>query len=752
MVDKQQPRPRYALLLREARVRLLLTQEQLAARSGVSVRTIRNFEAGRIPFPRAASVRSLADALALTGDERLAFEAAALSGESVADGHTVPRQLPAAPRSFVGRTEEFAALDKILLAAGGGSVVISAIGGVGGVGKTALAVHWAQRNAHLFPDGQLFLNLRGFQPASEPMQPAAALHTLLDGMGVDPKAIPSDVDARVGLYRTLSADRRMLVVLDDAQDSGQVAPLLPSGPTCAVLVTSRRALGGLAANHGAHSLRLDILPDAEARALLLERLGHERLDAEAAATAALLRHCGGLPLALNIVAARAVSSTTTLAALAAELDEATDRLDALDAGEINANLRAVFATSYDALDADAAALFGLLGLVPGPDIGALGAAALIAEPVARARKLLRELEDAHLVSQPDPGRYRVHDLLRLYAAEHVDEDIGRAALARLVECYAQAALVASEHLRPHGQSGALDSAKPDWFDPPSFEDLPTALAWFDTEQQCLLATLRLADARGWSEPAWRLAWAQECFYYWRGRLHEHLTVWSIGLTAATRLANPALLALAHRGLGVAYSRGDHPDEGLEHLSEAIRLAEEVDDARLQARTYRSMAWTWARLGDLDHALDNATQAVRLYERLDDPAALAAAMNAEGWYAALLGRYEQARRRCTAALALAREHNHYSLEGGTLDSLGYVAHHTGDQAQAVAYYRQSLKVYQALGTTYGEANTLSRLGDAHAGLGEHEQAREVWQRAVELYTDQRRTTEAADVASKLAALT
>src|SRR4051794_20421113 len=323
-------------LLRYFRLRAGLTQEALAERSGVSVSTIRGLETGKRHNPQLSSLQRLAGALALAPGDRddlLAVSAGAAATPAPAGRWSpLPRQLPAAPRGFTGRGGDLAALGQALEAAGQATVVITAVAGMGGVGKTWLATQWARQNVDRFPDGQLFVDLRGFAPDARPVEPTRALRGFLDALGVPPTAVPADPDAQAALYRSLVADRRMLVILDNARDTAQVAPLLPGGPGCAVIVTSRDRMAGLVAAHGTTPVALDVLDDGDARALLSARLGEQRLAAEPEAVAELLARCSGLPLALAVVAARArLRPDTPLATLAVELRDANARLGALDA-------------------------------------------------------------------------------------------------------------------------------------------------------------------------------------------------------------------------------------------------------------------------------------------------------------------------------------------------------------------------------------------------------------------------------------
>ncbi|MFZ0754213.1 MAG: helix-turn-helix domain-containing protein, partial [Trebonia sp.] len=380
------------LWLRGQRIAAGLTQEDLAERSGVSVRTIADMERGRTRRPYPSSVRALIRALGLpeaTGTELVAryrapgdeptlaalpaaaaLPTAAETAEVPAEP-AVPRQLPTAVPYFAGRTSELRLLDAMLSDAGRGStgVVISAIGGTAGVGKTALALNWAHRVAPNFPDGQLYANLRGFDPAGSPAEPADVLRGFLDAFQVHPERFPATTEGLAALYRSLLADRTMLVLLDNAADVAQVRPLLPASPRCLVIVTSRRELSALAAAEGARLLSLDVLPEREAIELLAARLGTDRADAEPDAITRLATLCARLPLALSVIVARAAAAPNLpLAALVTELTELQGRLDALDVGDPAANVRTVFSLSYRHLPDPAARMFRLLGLHPGPDI------------------------------------------------------------------------------------------------------------------------------------------------------------------------------------------------------------------------------------------------------------------------------------------------------------------------------------------------------------------------------------------------
>jgi hypothetical protein len=343
----------------------------------------------------------------------------------VAGSSVIPRELPPGAPHFTGRIQELSTLTRLLDRSdrkAPGTVAIGAIGGTAGVGKTALALHWAHRVAEQFTDGQLHVNLRGFAPSGTPATPAEAVRGFLDALGVPPERIPPTADAQVGLYRSLLVERKMLIVLDNARDEQQVRPLLPASPASLVVVTSRNQLAGLAAADGARLVSPDVLAHDEAVQLLTARIGASRAAAEPDAMDEIAALCAGLPLALAVAAARAAARPGfPLTELAAELRGADDRLDALDAGDPAVNVRAVFSWSYRQLSPEPARMFRLLGLHPDPDISVPAAASLAAVDEPHAHRLLRELTHDCLITEHMPGRYAFHGLLRAYAADKARE-------------------------------------------------------------------------------------------------------------------------------------------------------------------------------------------------------------------------------------------------------------------------------------------------------------------------------------------
>ncbi|MEV0460150.1 ATP-binding protein, partial [Catellatospora methionotrophica] len=655
-----------------------------------------------------------------------------------------------------GRSRALAQLDSAVDTARDSTraMALTAVSGGGGVGKSWLALHWAHTALDRFPDGQLYVDLRGFDPTQPPVDAAVAVRGFLDALGVPTAAIPADPQAQAALFRSVVAGRRLLIVLDDARDTAHVLPLLPGSATCTVLVTSRNQLTGLAATHGARLLPLDVLTDTEARQLLATHLGRERTAAEPVAVAALLRWCAGLPLALSIVAARAAARRDfALNAFAEELRDAATRLDALDTADLTTDLRAVFATSYEALPPPAARLFRLLGTVPGPDIGLPAAAALAEDEPGRIRLQLRLLDAAHLLQEHQPGRYRMHDLLRLYAAERCrDEDGAPArstALGRLVDFYLRTGYAADRLLDP------LRPEEPGQQPPPGpshpLPDANAALAWFDAEHSCLLNAQRRAAEHGWHPRVWQLAWAMSSYHWQRGHLQAGFQTWQAGLAAANQLGAPGPLAIAHRLLARSCTLLGRHAEAVTHLDQALTLFEAADAPTDQAHTHQTLAWVWGQQGDDARALAHATRALTLHRELGNTAWEADALNLAGWYSARLGDHGQAHALSLRALALYRRHGNRNGEAATLDSLGYVAHLSAAHPTALRYYRLALALFRELGNHAYTADTLTHLGETHRALGEHAAAEDAWRQAVDLYRTQQRTRDMRRVEELLATL-
>jgi DNA-binding SARP family transcriptional activator len=647
----------------------------------------------------------------------------------------VPRQLPPDLRGFAGRAYELRRLDAILDGSGEQDTAptICALAGTAGVGKTTLAVHWAHRVAHRFPDGQLYVNLRGFDPVEPPVAPAYAVRTFLEVLGAPPRQLPADPDGQVSLYRSLLAGKRVLVLLDNARDAAQVRPLLPGSPGCLVVVTSRTDLSALVATEGAHPVTLDVLSTEEARSVLARRIGPDRIDAEPAAADEIIARCSGLPLALAVVAARAATyPRRSLAALAAELRETASRLDVFEGPDQVTDVRAVLSWSYRTLGAAAARLFRILGLYPGPDVGIAAAASLAGTGVTDARPLLAELTRAHLVTEHAPGRYAMHDLLRAYAAElaaATDTEAERgAAVRRILDHYLHTAHAADRLLEPHRDPLALGDPPPDVV-LTRLADTEQAMSWFRAERLSLLAAVDQATDTGLHRHAYQLAWTLVTFLDRQGHWHEYLSTQQAALRAAQQLGDRDGEARAHRFIGNALGRLGRGEDADRHLQRALALYAELGDLVGQARVRRALCWSAGQRGDHADALRHSLHALELFRAAGHRTGEARALNAIGWYHAMLGEHRTALAECERALALHRKLGSRDGEASALDSIGYVHHRLGDQQRAVVYCRQSLDLHRELGDRNGEVDALTHLGDAYHAAGDRRAARDAWQRAL-----------------------
>jgi tetratricopeptide (TPR) repeat protein/transcriptional regulator with XRE-family HTH domain len=694
--------------LRWLRARAMLTQEELAERARLSVRTVRNLEAGHIRRPRSGSIRLLADALGLSEQERVLLaelaergsdpaRPAASSGGGWPAWSQPPRLLPPEVVDFTGRRQQVAALLALLeqLEHGGGphgaagpplsdAMTVVVISGSAGVGKTALAVHAAHLLGDRFPDGHLFVNLRGYDPAG-PQESARALAGLLYGLGVAPEQIPVELEQAAGLYRTLLADRRVLVLLDNARSAEQVRPLLPASPGSLVLVTSRDRLTGLAARDGARRLPLGVLAPAEAAELLARLLGHARVQAEPDAAADLARACAFLPLALRIAAANLADQPGRRIGEYAGQLQAGNRLELLAVdGDPHSAVKAAFDLSYQGLAPDCRRLFRLLGLLPGPDVTAEAAAALAQLTPEHARLLLDRLAAAHLVDQDVPGRFSFHDLLREYAAERArqtDSEAGRvAAVRRLLGWYlattnAAARLVYPDKVRHPAPVGEHR--------PPTapFSADTQALAWLDAEGPNLLAAIQHAAAHGPPEMAWLLADALRGYFL----LRRNDIDW---------------LAAARTGLAAA---GD--DQPAAHASMRLSLADRH----------------WL-VGEYAAAIKQFTSALGLARRAGAVELQAGIHSNLGHMHCLLGRPEEAAQHLTAAAVLSRQASG-GVRAPTLGNLGILNAKLGRLEQAVDYQIQALAAYHEVGSWTGEATTRSNLATTLRELGRLDDARE-----------------------------
>ncbi|MFC6021362.1 BTAD domain-containing putative transcriptional regulator [Plantactinospora solaniradicis] len=648
-----------------------------------------------------------------------------------------PAQLPAAVPGFTGRRAALADLDSLLEGRGGQS--IATVSGTAGVGKTALAVHWARRVAERFPDGQLYANLRGFDGSTQAVRPAAVVRRFLLAFGVPAQQVPEDPEAQVALYRSLLAGRRVLVLLDNARDCAQVRPLLPGGAPAFCLVTSRNQLTPLVAVEGAHPLSLDLLSAAEAHELLASRLGADRVDVEPAAAEQIVACCARLPLALSITAARIRQSGVPLGVLAEDLTDVRGRLSALDAGDPGSQVRAVFSWSYRALTPAAARLFRLLGVHPGPDVGVVAVGGLAGVPEAAARALLAELTGANLVGKHSSGRYACHDLLTAYAADQCREtETGAdraAATDRLIDHYLHTAYAADRLLNPARDPIPLPLAEAT---PGSAVRRPAddqeARAWLTAEHHVLLGVAQLAADTGHDLRAWQLAWVLDMFLHWRGFWHDRSRMWQLAVASAERLADPVAAAHAYRDLARANNRLRRYADSGDQLNRALEMFGRAGDRTGQAHTHRALASLCERQGRLRQALHHDERALALFAAVGHPQGQADALNSIGWDRCLLGDYVQALRCCRQALELHQRAGDKWGEATTWDSLGYAHHHLGGHAEAVHCYQRALTLVRALGDRYFEADTLTRLAETQEVAEDVRAARESLRAALDILLD------------------
>ncbi|QLQ39439.2 AfsR/SARP family transcriptional regulator [Micromonospora robiginosa] len=645
---------------------------------------------------------------------------------AVAPAAPVAAQLPPALPTFTGRDAEIAALDA--LAGRGGAVVVS---GTAGVGKTALVVHWAHRAAGRFPDGQLYANLRGFDPAATPTAPARVLHGFLEALGVPPARMPGEPDLMVSLYRTAVAGKRLLVVLDNARDAEQVRPLLPGSPGCLAVVTSRDQLVPLVVTESAQPVNLDLLSPGEAREMLVRRLGASQVAAEPAAADDIAVRCARLPLALAVVASRAVTNRHfSLAAIAGELGD----LDAFHGGDELTDVRAVLSWSCRTLSQPAARLFRLLSLHPGPDVSAPAVASLAGVGRRTSGLLLAELTRANLFTEHTHGRFAFHDLLRAYATDLADTTEPAAdrrdAVRRLLDHYLHATHAADLALHPHFSEIGLA--------PPGAGVTPerptgkaAATAWLTAELPALLAAVPLAARSGFEGHAWRLAWAMAGFLHRQGHWQDWLGTQQIALAAASRIGDRAGQGHAHRSLGLACSRLRRYDEADDHLGRALDLFTDIGDDAGRAHTCLNLGQLAERQERYPQALDHSRRALTLFGAAGNRAGRGYTLNAIGWQETLLGDHHRALESCGEALRILREVDDVQGEADTWDSLGHAHQQLGDDRRAIACYEHALELFAQVHDRYAEAGTYVKLGGSHRALADLGAARTAWRRALRI---------------------
>ncbi|MBF9069147.1 ATP-binding protein [Streptacidiphilus fuscans] len=712
-----------------------LSIEELATRAGVSVRAISEIERGRTRRPHPSTMRRISGALGVQELTQRQIATTVDDGGSAAvpyagDGRF---QLPAATRLFAGRARETAVLVAAATASESvGWLVIAAVDGMAGIGKSALAIHAAHRLKDRYGDGQLFVDLHAHSAGREPMSAADALETLLRSLAVPAQAIPPGVEARAALYRSRLAGTRTLVLLDNAVDAAQIRPLLPGEAGCLVLITSRTRLTGL---DDAHTLTLDVLDADQAATLLRQVAGPHRIDAdEEDALAELVELCGRLPLALRIAGARLRHRPALrVRDLVAQLREATDRLVHLR--DTERDVTAVFATSYDRLPEAEQRLFRLLGLLPGDDIDAY-AAANLAElgDVRTAEELLESLFDHNLLLQHQAGRYRLHDLLRAYARtlarEEAPGEQGPAA-ARLLNYYyqhtawcAQALVTSTPRLPVEGPAPTVA---------PTLTDRTAAWAWLRTERANLLAAFSRAAT---DNPlrAVRLAGATASLLAADGPWDEAITVHATAAGLAERLRLPAVLGAALTDL--AYLRaltGDFTGAA-DALETALHHCERAGAHLGHANALTLLAQISAFTGERAVAERHLHHAIERYGQLDEQLGLANAHTQRGTVYRLDGDYPAAERDLHTALAAYEALGDQEGQATALSNLGVVHETTGDYPTATRYQHQALHLHRQAGNRIGQARAFLGLGQAYAHAGDHVAAIDAARRALELFGD------------------
>jgi tetratricopeptide (TPR) repeat protein len=667
--------------------------------------------------------------LAVTDPEIPDASASRDSTETPSLGVYRPAQLPSAVIGFVDRANVNGPLARALTDLNhGGAVVITAIDGMGGIGKTALAVAWAHRIAGQFPDGQLYLNLRGFDVGGQAVEPAEALRSMLQSLEPSPGSVPADqdIDERAARYRSVMADRRMIVLLDNARDSTQVRPLLPAAAGCLVIITSRNRLTGLVAREGARSIAVDRLTDAEARELLVRRLGAAHLAADPDATERVIRACAGLPLALSIAAARSATvPSTSLRHIAHEL-AAEHRLDALTVGDASDDLRSVLSWSFRAVSTEAQRLFRLLGAHPGPEISILCAASIASDEASHTRSAARELARANLLTEVNTGRFTMHDLLREYAIELLGPGEERLLTEqRLVNhclhsvhaaylLYGRPPLVV---LEPPGPATHLEQPR----------DTTTAISWYLQHRQLLDSVVRLAIKNHWYWAAVVISielrpMTENCL-----SPAECLDNALEMLSVVAELHEPILEADIQRYVAAKYNRlRDHTNADI-HFQLALEQFRAAGDLAGEAHTLRNMANGFATGRSVGRSLEYSDLAVDAATRAGRADVLAVVLNDRVALLIHAGRWLEAVNEGERALASAQSAGMTYLVTITLSRVADAYSKLGDHARAVDFSNQTLATLEENADVDTEIETLTILAQSALAIGDQPQAKQACDR-------------------------
>ncbi|MGW0913832.1 AfsR/SARP family transcriptional regulator [Streptomyces sp. NPDC002784] len=665
-----------------------------------------------------------------------------------------PAQLPRSLAVFAGREAQGAWLSAVSGAPGGpGTVVIS---GAPGVGKTTFAVHHAHRIAPSFPDGQLFVNLCGFHPHAPAVEPGDALHGFLTALGVPAQRIPEDTPGRSTLFRSLLADRQILLVLDNARDEQQVRPLLPGGAGCLTLVTSRNQLPGLIATDGAKPLTLPLPSQAEAHRALERRLGTERLAAEPTATADIIRLCGRLPLAMAVVAARAeLDPSFPLHAIADDLRHTHGSLDAFTGFDSTTDVRAVFSWSYRSLDEPTARLLRLLALHPGPDITAPAAAGLAGLPLPRTRRALAGLVGSCLLEQPLPGRYSLHDLLRGYATElshtHDTAQERHHATLRVLDHYLFTAYEASQLLK-HDATPELDLGAPSpGVTPESLTTVKQATRWLTAEHRVLTGLLHTAVSQRLDHHTTGLAWSLKDHLHRQEFWPEAITALTPALEVARRRNNRLEEGRCLRHLGAVHGYLGHQEQALDHLRLATTLFEELGATGDLARAHYVTACALFLFGRIQEAVTSSERGLELSRETGEELWLAECLSELAWFRCNLGQLEESLRYSEESIALLQRLDAPWQLAQAWDILGHNLRLLGRYEESVATYQRATRRFEELGDHRNAVGTLMRLGDTRLAQGDRQAARADWVRALASADERAMSHSAQQVRDRLAAL-
>jgi tetratricopeptide (TPR) repeat protein len=647
----------------------------------------------------------------------------------------IPRQLPPSAHGFVDRADPLTRLNSLVGPANTTWTRAVAVVGTAGVGKTALALWWAHRARSQFVDGDLYVNLRGYDPDG-PAHPSDVLDGFLRAFDIPPDKVPPTQAERAALFRAVLAPRRVLIVLDNAATASQVRPLLPGSSSCAVLITSRSRLAGLSIRDGVSNVDLELLPPDQAVLLLTELIGRRAAD-DPQGTSELAQLCAYLPLALRIVAERTASRPQAqIGDTVADLRVSKHRLDmlAVDDDELT-SVRAVFSWSYQSLIPAAAAMFRLLGLHSGPDISTGAAAALSDSTPTEARQQLDVLAGVHLIDAHKHNRYQLHDLLSAYAAERAQSDLpdekGAAAQGRAFTWYLHSANNADLRLNPHRRHVVTETLEATW-SPARFANRAEALLWCEAERLNCIATVRRAAEVGALDIAWRLPLVLNSFFYLRWYVADWAEVATIGVAAARQLHDPLALAWSLTGLGGAFEMVGNLTRVIECCEEALPLWRLSADRRGEILGLHNLGNAYRKIGRLEEALNFETAALSLAQSTGDSRMAGMTLNGLGHVHCGTARFDEAIECFQQAMIQSRQAEDRHTEGQTLRFLADVYRQLGRYAEAVLTYHQALPLQRAIGDQRGEGDTLMGLGDAELRTGHPVAAAAAWQSARDLF--------------------